>query len=90
MIHIFFNLQFELFYRVKWSIIADYIHDIYTERFAVYVTIKSENMHFKVSFFALIGTRSEKDFTIERNTTGKSFLWDNTTSENDVCCRETY
>ena len=54
MIDVFFYLSFELFDRAKGAIVADDVHDVDMNDFAIYITIKAYDMDFKMSFFALI------------------------------------
>ena len=54
MIDVFFYLSFELFDRAKGAIVADDVHDVDMNNFPIYITIKTYDMDFKMSFFALI------------------------------------
>lgn len=54
MIDIFGDLIFEFFNRSKRPIITDNIHNVDMDIFPVDITIKIDDMDFKMSFFGLI------------------------------------
>jgi hypothetical protein len=54
MVDVFFYLRFEIICELEWSIVSDDVHDVDMDCFPIYITIKTYNMDFEVSFFALV------------------------------------
>lgn len=85
-IDVFFYLHFELFKRPKRTIVTYDVHNVDMDNRAVYISIKTDDVDFKMSFLDLIRTCSEKYFAIYRHSTGKCLVRENAIREDDICC----
>lgn len=54
MVDVFFYLRFEIICGLEWSIVSDDVHDVDMDCFPIYITIKTYNMDFEMSFFTLV------------------------------------
>ena len=54
MIYVFFDLFLELINACEMLIDSDTIHDIYMNSLSIYISIKTDDMDFKMSFLWLV------------------------------------